>query len=369
MSLVRVCTVLILILFATAALGQTDRGAITGAVSDGTGAVIPGVSVVATNTQTSARYETLSTETGNYTLSQLPAGIYQLEVELPGFRRYVRQGVTVLVAQTLRIDVELQVGASTDEITVTADASLLRTETSELSHNVSTTQMNELPLLGIGSGSAGSSGIRNPLAVTQLVPGAYWLPNSTLRVNNLGNPLVRIDGQESNPRIAAQAQTQPSVDALQEVAVQTSNYAAEFGQAGGAIFNYTLRSGANQWHGSGFEVFSHTKLNAGRPFTSTGGANRRDGIRANNFGFTLGGPIARDKTFFFANFERFVEMRRIDTQQHTLPTAAFRTGDFSAVLTGQRLTGTDPLGRPIFEGAIYDPATTSGIRSRTTRFH
>src|SRR5438067_474926 len=131
--LVRVCT--FLIFFAVAAIAQ-DRGTITGAVSDGTGAVIPGVSVVATNTQTNARYETVTTETGNYTLVQVPAGVYELAAELPGFRRYVRQGITVLVSQTLRIDVALQVGANTEEITVNADASLLRTETSELSHNV-----------------------------------------------------------------------------------------------------------------------------------------------------------------------------------------------------------------------------------------
>src|SRR6185436_19653717 len=112
--------------------------------------------VIATNKQTNARYETLSTETGNYAIVQLSAGIYELAVELPGFRRYVRQGVTVLVAQTLRIDVALEVGASTEEITVNADASLLRTETSELSSNITATQLNELPILGIGVGAAGS---------------------------------------------------------------------------------------------------------------------------------------------------------------------------------------------------------------------
>src|SRR5688572_23615311 len=144
--LVKLCS--FFLLFAVPAFAQTDRGTVTGAISDGTGAVIPGVSVVATNTQTNARHETFSTERGNYTLVQVPAGVYELDVELRGFRRYVRQGITVLSAQTLRIDVALEVGASTEEITVNADASLLRTESSELSQNVTSSQMNELPILG-----------------------------------------------------------------------------------------------------------------------------------------------------------------------------------------------------------------------------
>jgi hypothetical protein len=339
-------------LFLLAAPGfAQDRGSITGAVSDGTGAVIPGVSIVATNRQTNARYETFSTETGNYSIVQLPPGVYEIAVELPGFRKYVRQGVTVLVAQTLRIDVELEVGANTEEVTVTADASLLRTETSELSSNITATQMNELPILGIGAGAAGAHGIRNPLNVTILIPGSYYVPG-TVSINGLGSPLIRIDGQEATARIATLAQSEPSVDALQEVAVQTSNYAAEFGQAGGGIFNYVLRSGSNQWHGSAFEILSDTHLNAREPFATT-----RSKIQAHDFGVSVGGPIIRDKTFFFFNHEQFLQYQTINSTQNTVPTSAYRNGDFSAVLTGRTL-GTDPIGRPIMEGAIYDPATT-----------
>src|SRR5260370_6304861 len=138
---------LCLLLAVTIAPGQSDRGTVTCTVSDATGAVIPGANVVATNTETATKYETISTETGNYTLSQLPAGVYQLSVELPGFKRYVRQGITVLVAQTLRIDVALEVGAATDEVTVNADAPLLRTESSEVSHTVAASRLDYLPIL------------------------------------------------------------------------------------------------------------------------------------------------------------------------------------------------------------------------------
>ena len=164
------------------AFSQADRGTITGTVTDSTLAVIPGVNVVATNVQTSSRYETVTTETGNYTLTLLPAGIYEVSAELPGFKRYVRQGVTVLVAQTLRIDITLEVGANTEEVNVTADAPLLRTESGEVSHNVRTEMMDTLPVMAIGA-AAGLSQIRNPLSVMALLPGVYMGNNTSFRVN------------------------------------------------------------------------------------------------------------------------------------------------------------------------------------------
>src|SRR5437016_21831 len=246
---------LCLLLSVNIAFGQSDRGTITGAVSDATGAVVPGASVVATNTETAANYETISTETGNYTLSQLPPGVYQLSVELSGFKRYVRQGITVLVAQTLRIDVALEVGAATDEVTVNADAPLLRTESSDVSHNITASRLDDLPVLGIGGVLSGSAGIRNPYAMVQMVPGSTWTPNSLVRLN--GTPAntqsFRIEGQDASnsgtPGVPAQSQ--PGVDAIQEVAIQTSNYAAEYGQVGGGVFNVTMKSGTNQFHGTG----------------------------------------------------------------------------------------------------------------------
>jgi hypothetical protein len=219
------------LLFSLPAAAQTDRGTITGTVSDTTDAVIPGASIVATNTQTTARYETISTETGNYTLTQMPSGTYELTVELPGFRKYVRQGISVLAATTLRIDVALEVGAASDEVTVTADAPLLRTETGELSHNVRSDTMNDLPVLAIGA-AAGSTGLRNPTMVAALVPGTYT--SGSIRVNGAqGNTAsFRIEGQDAgNGQVpGVQAQTNPSMDAIQEVTIMTSNFSAEFGK-------------------------------------------------------------------------------------------------------------------------------------------
>lgn len=291
--LVLVC--LSLLLVASAALAQSDRGTITGRVSDATDAVIPGASVVATNSQTGVRFETVTTESGNYALPQLPAGVYEVSGELPGFKRFVQQGITVLVAQTLRININLEVGAAGDEITVTADAPLLRTESGDLSHNVTTERLTELPILSSGASGSGSSAIRNPLAETQLIPGTFWQPNTNVVVNGLptNSETIRIEGQDSTNRLIpfAQAQTQPSVDAIQEVSIQTSNYAAEFGQAGGGIFNYTMKSGTNDYHGTVFDMVRDDALNAGTPFTSTGGSNTRSDVRSHNWGWSFGGPF------------------------------------------------------------------------------
>src|SRR5437660_4443265 len=316
---------LCILLVIGAAFGQSDRGTVTGTVSDATGAVIPGANVVATNTETSTKYETVSTETGNFTLTQLPPGVYQMSVELPGFKRYVRQGITVLVAQILRIDVALEVGAATDEVTVTADAALLRTESSDVSHNVTSSRLDDLPILGIGGVLSGSAGIRNPYAMVQLIPGSTWTPNSLVRLN--GTPAntqsFRIEGQDASntgtPGVPAQSQ--PGVDAIQEVAIQTSNFAAEYGQVGGGVFNVTMKSGTNQFHGTAYDYFVNEVFNAGNPFTSNAASNPRPRARRNDYGFTVGGPVwipkvynGRDKTFFFFNWEQFRETTIINNQ-------------------------------------------------------
>jgi hypothetical protein len=351
-----------LFLSVSSVFAQTARGTITGTVSDVTSAVIPGVSITATETQTSSRYETVSTETGNYTLSQLPAGVYELSAELPGFKKYVRQGITVLVSATLRIDVALQVGSATEEVNVTADAPLLRTESGELSHNVRTETMDTLPVLAIGS-AAGLSGIRNPQAVAQLLPGVSSTSTSSFRVNGAPGATAsyRIEGQDAGNGLTpgAQQQVQPSMDAIQEVTILTSNFAAEYGQVGGGFLNYTIKSGTNKVHGSGYEYLTNEALNAGHPWLHT-----KPRVRRHDFGFTFGGPVyipgaydGHNKTFFFFNLEQYRDSQNINNQTITVPTDAYRIGDFRQSLTG-RVLGTDPLSRPIIEGTIYDPATT-----------
>src|SRR2546428_1105809 len=368
--LVALCVLLIV----PGVFAQSDRGTITGTVADQTNAVIPGAGVVATNTETGTKYETVSTETGNYTLAQIPAGVYQLSAELPGFKRYVRQGITVLVAQTLRLDVSLEIGSNAESVTVTEAAPLLKTESSEVAHNVTSEFLNNLPVLGIGRNASGASGIRSPYSVMNIVPGATWLPDQTVRVNGLeGNSsALRVEGQDATATISLGqiAQTQPSVEATQEVAVQTSNYAAEFGQAGSGLFNVTMKSGTNQFHGSAYDYFVNEALNAGWPFTDDGNGHLiRSRERRNDYGFTVGGPLrtkfydGRNRTFFFFNFEQFRETT-INNFPITVPTLAYRKGDFREAATSRDLVTNFGTFK---ENTIFDPTTerlVNGVRIR-----
>src|SRR5438552_6091802 len=210
-----------ILLSAWTAFAQSDRGTITGTVSDPTNAVIPGAGIVATNTETAARYETISTETGNYTLPQLPSGNYQLSVELPGFKKYVRQGLTVQAAQTMRIDVSLEVGSASESVTVEADAPLIKTESGELSHVVTTERMDSLPLLQTGA-IAGSGGIRNPYTVVALMPGSALVQGAkgpTVRINGGVNnsEILLVEGMDATNSLSqgASQQNPPGTDTIQ----------------------------------------------------------------------------------------------------------------------------------------------------------
>src|SRR6185369_13062410 len=188
---------------------------------------------------------------------------------------------------SVRIDIALEVGGAAEEVTVSADAPLLRTETGDVSHNIRTDAVDALPILSVGA-AAGSSGIRNPTAVAALLPGAYVVPNSTVKVNGApGNTAsYRVEGQDaSNGQVpATQAQVQPSVDALQEVSVLTSNFSAEYGQVGGGMFNYVVKSGTNALHGSAYDYLVNEGLNAAAPWVSN---NARPRVRRHDYGFTV----------------------------------------------------------------------------------
>ncbi len=354
--------------FAFAAFSQSDRGTITGTVTDSTGAVIANAPVQAKNSETGVVYEGATSNTGNYTISQLPAGSYEISTSAPGFKKYTRAGLVVEVAQILRADIALDVGAATESVVVTAAASLLNTETGDVRHDVRSDRLDELPILGIGANQAGSSGIRNPNAMVNLIPGTFFIANAEVRVNGApdNTQSFRIEGQDASnsgtPGVAAQ--TQPSVDAIQEVAIQTSNYAAEYGQVGGGMFNVTMKSGTNQFHGSAYEYFVNEILNANQPFTNA----PRPRNRRNDYGFTVGGPVwlpkiynGHDKTFFFFNWEQYREALAINTQLETVPSAAYRAGNFSsAIPTGAAPIGTlYPGGPSIFQGEIFDPNSTA----------
>jgi hypothetical protein len=386
------------------AFGQGSNGSITGTITDPAGLVVSAATVEATNTETGALYTAASTSAGNYTVPNLPVGTYTVTVKVPGFKTYSHPNLALAAAQILREDVGLEVGAASESVTVQAEASMLKTESAEWTHNVTLEQMQDLPLLGIGTNNSGTSGYRNPYNTLLTLPGvSSYNSSGTFVMNGLGGggfipaltETMRVEGQDATSRFSGTydytQMAQPNADAIQEVAYQTSTYAPEFGQAGNVVINMTMKSGTNQYHGSAFEYFVNDDLNAGAPFSISGGPGSTAGgdggkyrarNRRNDFGGTLGGPVTipkiyngHDRTFFFWSYEQYLETN-LYSFTDTVPTSAFQNGDFSAISPNGNCslcatygiptgplggaTYTDALGRPMYANEIYDP-TTRGI--------
>jgi len=380
MRLHKVC--LALSVFALALSAQTNLGTITGTITDPAGAVVPNAPVEAKNTATGALYTAASSATGNYTIAQLPVGPYELSVSVSGFKKYVRTGITVEAYGIYRIDPMLEVGAASESVTVAAESPMLKTESTEVSYQVPTDSLDNLPILTLAGAPAGfgnSSGlgnIRNPLASLELLPGTDFATDNTLRVNGMpsSSQTINVEGQDSSNGFWKQITqiNQAGADAIEEVTVQTSNYAAEYGQAGGGYINYTMKSGTNQLHGSGYDYFVNTILNAGTPFTDAGATNPalegqhvRNPIHQNDFGGTFGGPIViphvyngKDKTFFFVSFEQFRQNNFTSNGISQVPTLAERSGNFAAdEAPFLGCNGPDPAGQLVCPNEIFDPST------------
>jgi hypothetical protein len=374
-----------------AAFAQSDRGTITGTISDPAGAVVAAAGIEAKNTATGAVYPTASSTTGNYTITQLPVGAYELTVTVPGFKKFIRSGLTVEVAATLRIDATLEVGSAAESVTVTETTTLLKTESGDVSYNYKGDTLNNIPVFTLASaagfGSANSLGnIRNPLATVTLMPGTRMLSDSVLRVNGMpsNSHAVNVEGQDAtNGFIKQQNQiAQVGLDSIQEVAIQTSNYAAEYGQAGGGFINYTIKSGGNAFHGGAYDYFVNEVFNAGLPFTDAGATNSlkngnhvRNPLRQNDYGFTLSGPIripkiynGHDRSFFFFNWEQFRQSAYITNTVGAVPSDAYRRGDFSGALSpGTPCGGPDPAGQMVCLNQVFDPSSSRLVNGFTVR--
>ena len=307
------------------AFASGPTGTITGTVTDPSGAVVPKARITVRNEATNAVRDAETDDDGDYTVALLPPGRYQVTAESKGFRKSIFSDVTVDVDQTVRVDFTLVIGAATEEVKVKDTPPAIQTDTSTLGQVVNNRLVQELPL-----------NERNFLNFALLVPGSQ-LPaegseNSTeggsLSVNGAreqSNNFL-LDGVDNNDPYINQYVALPSVDAIQEFKVQSSDYSAEYGRGGGAQINVVLKSGTNQFHGTLFEYFRNRSMDAKNYFdlpdcTSASAPNTCGGIPAlqrNQFGGTLGGPILKDKTFFFVSYEG-LRLRQAQTREATVP--------------------------------------------------
>jgi len=321
---------------------QVFLGTIQGAVTDQSGAVIARAKIMVRNSDTGVALSGESNQAGVYFIGELRPGNYQLEAEASGFTRFVQRGITLRVEDRLRIDVRLSVGPVAEVVEVTAQAPLVESESTTLGKVVEEQTIKQLPLSG-----------RNAFALANLVPGVQQRSGDEqprLSGGRSRSGEFVMDGASITEPRRGEIQTQPNLDAIQEFKVQTNGLSAEFGRTMGGVINATLKSGTNQFHGNLFDFLRNDNLNARNFFSST-----VPKLVQNQFGGMLGGPIKRDRTFFFVDYEG----RRTRAESNynlTLPIPAFKRGDFSSVL-GNAI-GTDAMERSVALNQIFDPGTT-----------
>jgi hypothetical protein len=354
------CLIAQVLAFATAS-AQSGRATIGGAVTDQSGAVVPAVEVTATHEETNVATSTRSNNVGLYSILNLPPGPYTVTFRKDGFSPYTRRGVTVGLTQVVQLDVSISIGTLADTVTVNADVPLIQTASAEVGSSMKSEIVTDLPL-NISGGRA----LENfAYAITPSVEGNNW--TSYIAGSAPFSKEVVIDGTSAVIQIGGHVgETSPSMEAVEEFKVQTSGIAAEYGRTGGGIFNFSLKSGTNTLHGSGYGYFRNEALNANtwqNKFLAAATPARRDEFkkprdRQNIGGTSIGGPIVRNKTFAFGAFEEYSQSRFVlGGFNRTVPITPFLDGDFSALLDRGVQLGTDGAGNPIYRGAIFDPRT------------
>jgi hypothetical protein len=346
--------------------GQVDTGAILGNVKDLSGAVIPGARVVLTNQGTGLSLSTVTGGDGSYVFRPIKIGAYTLEAQFKGFQSVQQKNVTVDVQQQVVVDFTLQPGQVTQSIEVTAAPASLQTQEASVGQVVGSREINDLPLNG-----------RNYTFLAQLSAGVTQDQQDTRGLGASGSFAANgtrpaqnnylLDGIDDNADLVdflngTAYVVRPPVDAISEFKVQTSDYSAEMGRSAGAVLNATIKSGTNQFHGNGWEFVRNDKFDAANFFENSPSPIAKGEYRQNQFGATIGGPIRKDKTFFFGDYEG-TRIRQAIPWVATVPTTLERSSgytDLSELLT-QGGTRTDWLNRTFPLGTVFDPATTRSV--------
>ena len=359
---------LLVLILAAAPLAAQVAGAISGFVRDSTGAALPGAAVTAVSTEQQLTRSTRSDGTGFYNMLAMPPGTYQVSVEAQGFEKQVQTGVRLTVSENLRLDVELRVGAVQSEVTVTSQATLVNTTSQALSGLVDDRRIQDLPLNG-----------RNVVALAAILPGVTDISAPQELGDTRAGPTMAVNGGRSvnnnftfnGANFIHFGQTTgmnyPPPDAVQEIRIQTHNFGSEYGNNSGSQVSVTSKAGSNAFHGSAWEFLRNDRLNA-RSFFQP----RRPATRQNQAGAAAGGPIRKDRLFFFGYYQRLWNRSEVGSTQAFVPSPANRLGDFTSVRTMLRnptdgLTGapyTDSGGRPCLVGNVISPSCISPAARR-----
>jgi hypothetical protein len=339
------------------AFGQATSGTITGQVTDPSGASVSGGSVTITEVNKGITFTATTNDLGYYTLARVPAGSYTLKVERTGFKTFIRENVALLVDSTVRMDAGLQLGATSEQVVVTDAAPILKSERADVSTAIDNRLISDVPTIG-----------RNVAYLQLLAPGAILEagqtglaenPQGSLSITSNGQPNgarnMQLDGVDNNENVLGGNVVIPTQESVQDFKVTTSSWDAEFGRAGGAVTQIETKSGNNGLHGSLFDYLRNNETNARNSFTQPSGPPP---FKWNQFGGSLGGPIRKNKTFFFGDYQG--QRQRLGNSVFgTVPTLPMRQGDFSQLRDsqGNLIPIFDPLtgdvngrGRQVFAG-------------------
>ena len=330
---------LVLLLPAAPMFGQSERGTITGVVHDSSGAVVPNAKIAIVSQATNVSLPLTTNEAGEYTAPSLQAGVYSVRITKDGFKTSEVRGIALDAAQTVRADVTLEVGTSTQAIEVMASAVQLQTEDAKSTTTLQNKLVNDLPLVVGGT-------VRTPFDLASLTPDAKNLGGDNgfmLGGGQAASYGTSLDGVSTNTSRALSkswvASNSPSVEAIEQFSVDTNGFKAEFGHAGGGNLTYVSKSGTNQYHGSAYEFIRNNDFDANNFFSNQSGIANSI-YKQNDFGFTFGGPVwipkvyrGKERTFFFFSYEGFRNRTGANGANFTVPTPEMYNGDFSKWVT------------------------------------
>ena len=346
-------------------LCQVDTGSIQGVARDTSGAVVPNVKVTLVNENMGTTLSTMTGSAGEYLFSPLKIGIYSVTAELRGFQRVDHSHVTVDVQQHVVVDFQLNPGRMTETVAVTGEPPALQTQDASVGQVIGQQAVNDLPLNG-----------RNFTFLAQLSAGVTQDQQDTRGLGASGSFAANgtrpaqnnylLDGIDNNSNLVdflngTAFAVRPPIDAIAEFKIETNDYSAEFGRSAGAVLNATIKSGSNDFHGNLWEFLRNDALDAANFFENSGGIPKGE-YRQNQFGFTFGGPIKKNKTFFFVDYEG-TRIRQAQTSLNTVPTDLERNSGYTNLseLLSQGGTRTDVVGRTTALGQVFDPSTTRAV--------
>src|SRR5436309_1371626 len=353
-----------LFIFASSTFAAEPTGTIASTVLDPTGAAVVGAKITAPALATGLTSQTVSAVDGGYVFPLLPVGVYSIAIEAPGFRRSEQKGIEVQADKASTVPISLQIGATNETISVEANAELVETRAGALSKVITQQNIIELPLNGRNAASlvllapgtsdlnAGNARGRGDTIQTASYPGAQSISSNGARADDIN---YNLDGGSNQDHYTNVNNPFPNPDAVEEFSVQTNSYSAEYGRGAGGIVNVVTKSGTNQLHGSAFEFLRNGDLNARNFFART-----HDFLKRNQYGGTLGGPVKKDRLFFFGTYQG-TTLRNVSLgNTATVLTDAQRQGNFSG-LTRQLI---DPVSKQPFPGNIIPASRIDPVSAK-----